>query len=75
MARVLHLLKGEDPSLALTVIAQQVAAGDDVAVALLPGASPAPGLPAGVELRRVPDQLGWDTLLERIFEADQVITW
>jgi hypothetical protein len=75
MARVLHLLKGEDPSLALTVITQQVAAGDDVAVALLPGASPAQALPTGVELQRVPDQLGWDALLERIFEADQVISW
>jgi hypothetical protein len=74
MSRVLHLLKGADASLALAVIAQQHAAGDDVAVALLPGAS-APALPSGVTLQRVPDQLSWETLLERIFEADQVITW
>lgn len=74
MARVLHLLKGDDPSLALTVIAQQQAAGDDVAVVVLPGA-PAPAWPAGPTLQHVPDQLSWDTLLERIFEADQVIAW
>jgi hypothetical protein len=74
MARVLHLLKGDDPALALVVIAQQQAAGDEVGVALLPG-TPAPALPAGVRLQRVPDELGWDALLERIFEADQVITW
>jgi hypothetical protein len=74
MARVLHLLKGSDASLALTVIAQQQAAGDDVAVVLLPGA-PAPALPSGVPTQRVPDQLAWEALLERIFEADQVITW
>jgi hypothetical protein len=74
MARVLHLLKGDDPSLALVVIAQQRAAGDDVTVALLPGAT-APALPPGVASPRVPDQLSWDALLERIFAADQVITW
>ena len=74
MPRVLHLLKGDDASLALTVIAQQQAAGDDVAVALLPGAS-APPLPPGVALHSVPDELAWEALLERIFEADQVITW
>ena len=74
MARVLHLLKGDDPSLALAVIAQQQAAGDDVTVALLPGA-PALALPPGVTPQRVPDQLSWDALLERIFGADQVITW
>ena len=43
-------------------------------MALLPGAA-APALPAGVPLPRVPDQLSWASLLERIFEADQVITW
>ncbi len=74
MARVLHLLKGDDASLALVVIAQQQAAGDEVAVALLPGAS-ATALPPAVPSQRVPDQLSWETLLERIFEADQVITW
>jgi hypothetical protein len=74
MARVLHLLKGDDPALALTVMAQQQAGGDEVAVALLPG-TPAPSLPAGVTAVRVPGELSWDALLRRIFEADQVITW
>jgi len=74
MARVLHLLKGADPTPALDVIAQQQAAGDEVAVVLLAG-TPAPALPPGVRVHRVPDELGWETLLERIFEADQVITW
>ena len=74
MPRVLHLLKGDDPTLALTVIAQQQAAGDEVTVALLPGAPP-PSLLAGVHLQLVPEQLPWDALLERIFAADQVIAW
>jgi hypothetical protein len=74
MARVLHLLKSSDPTPALDVIAQQQAAGDEITVALLSGA-PAPALPSGVRVQRVPDELGWETLLERIFEADQVITW
>jgi hypothetical protein len=75
MARVLHLLKGDDPALALTVIDQQRQAGDEIAVVLLPGAASLATLPAGVTVQRVPDQLTWDALLERIFEADQVITW
>jgi hypothetical protein len=74
MARVLHLLKGTDAALALDVIAQQQAAGDEITVALLSG-TPAPALPPGVRAQRVPDELGWEALLERIFEADQVITW
>jgi hypothetical protein len=73
MARVLHLLKGDDP-LALTLAAEQRAAGDEVSVVLLPGA-PDPALPAGVTRHRVPGELSWEQLLERIFEADQVITW
>ena len=74
MTRVLHLLKGGDAGPALEVIAQQQSAGDEVAVALLSG-TPAPALPRGVRVQRVPDELSWETLLERIFEADQVITW
>jgi hypothetical protein len=74
MARVLHLLKGDDPALALTVVAQQQAAGDDVIVALLPG-TPGLTLPSGVCTLAVPGELSWEALLERIFEADQVITW
>jgi hypothetical protein len=74
MARILHLLKGPNlDHLALTVMAQQRAAGDDVTVALLPGATT--DLPADLVGLRVPEALGWETLLERLFEADQVITW
>ena len=74
MSRVLHLLKGDDAALALAVMDQQRAAGDDVTVALLPGTRAA-AQPAGVTLRCVPAELSWEDLLERIFEADQVITW
>jgi hypothetical protein len=73
MARILHLLKSDDP-LALTLATEQLAAGDEVSVALLPGA-PALSLPAGVGRHRVPDDLSWEQLLEKIFEADQVISW
>jgi hypothetical protein len=73
MARVLHLLKGEDP-LAVSLAAEQQAAGDEVTVVLLPGA-PDLAPPPGVSRCRVPDELSWEALLERIFEADQVITW
>jgi hypothetical protein len=72
MARVLHLLKGSDTALALEVAAGQHAAGDEVTIALLPGAAVPP---PGVDAHRVPDDWTWDILLERIFEADQVVTW
>ena len=73
MARVLHLLKGDDP-LALSLAGEQQAAGDDVALVLLPGA-PNLAPPPGVTRRRVPGELAWEALLEEIFEADQVLTW
>jgi hypothetical protein len=73
MARVLHLVKGADAALALEVVAQQQAAGDALTLVLLPGATLTP--PAGVTVRRVPDDLSWEQLLEEIFQADQVITW
>ena len=73
MARVLHLLKPGDTGLALEMIDHQSAAGDLVTVALLPGATASP--PPGVPARRVPDELSWESLLEEIFEADQVIAW
>ena len=38
MARTLHVLKGGDTALARTTIERQLAAGDAVTVALLPGA-------------------------------------
>ncbi|HEX9821964.1 MAG TPA: hypothetical protein VGD07_20375 [Methylomirabilota bacterium] len=73
MARILHLLKADDP-LALSLAGRQQAAGDDVTVVLLPGA-PELVPPAGVTRCRVPDERSWEALLEQIFEADQVVTW
>jgi hypothetical protein len=74
MARVLHLLEGGAGDLARTVVDQQRGAGDEVSVAVLPG-GPDLEWPAGVAVGRVPADLSWETLLERIFEADQVIAW
>jgi hypothetical protein len=75
MATVLHLLKGEDASgLALATIEGQRAAGDTVTVALLHHA-PAPKLPDGVRVHRVPADLTYEGLLELVFAADHVITW
>jgi len=75
MAAVLHLLKGADVSLPLTVIAQEVRAGDDVTVALLPGALTPAALPAGVLVRRVGADLSCGQLLDLVFAADRVVTW
>ena len=72
--RRLHLFKGDHADVAAHVIAPQVAAGDDVTVAVLGDAVP-PGLPAGVLVRRVPDDLSYEALLELIFGADAVVTW
>jgi len=74
MARVLHLWKGGDLTLAQTVIAQQVASGDEVTVGVL--ADPAPGpLPAGVTVRQFGDDPDYGALLDLLFAADHVITW
>jgi hypothetical protein len=74
MARALHLLKGEDSDLAAATVARQLATGDTVTVIALHGAT-IPALPAGVVVRRVPEELSWEQLLEAMFEADQVIAW
>ena len=74
MTRVLHLLKGDDVELLLNVLAQQRAAGDEITLVRLPGAATITP-PVGVTVLRVPDDLSYDALLERIFTADQVITW
>jgi len=74
MPRVLHLLTGADPALAVAVIARQASAGDAVTVAVLPGAA-APALPPGVTARRVPDELSYPALLDLVFDADHVVTW
>ena len=74
MAQALHVLKGGDSALALATIERQLAAGDRVTVALLPGAPPPP-LPAGVAVHRVPDEWSYERLLDAVFEADHVATW
>jgi len=74
MAAVLHLLKGTDVKLPLAVIEQEVRAGDDVTVALLPGGI-APALPPGVAIQHVGSELSYSQLLDLIFESDRVVTW
>jgi hypothetical protein len=73
MAHVLHLVKGER-ALAAVTIARQAAAGDDVTVALLQGAA-APDVPAGVAVRRVPEDVDYPQLVDLVFAADHVVTW
>ncbi len=72
--RVLHVLKGDHAAAALAVITPQVAAGDDVTVALLANTAP-PALPAGVTVQRVPQDVSYDGLLDLVFGADHVVTW
>jgi hypothetical protein len=74
MVAVLHVLKGGDPALALATIDRQLTAGDRVTVALLHGA-PRPKVDPAVRVHRVPEDISYDKLLERIFESDQVVTW
>lgn len=74
MAAVLHLLTAGPDDLARTTMLRQVAAGDRVTLALLEGAD-AGSLPAGLDVRRVPEQLPYAQLLDLIFESDQVIAW
>jgi hypothetical protein len=74
MAKALHLLKGEQSELAAATMAGQLAAGDHVTVVALPGAAVG-DLPPGLVVRRVPEELSWEQLLEAMFEADQVIAW
>jgi hypothetical protein len=73
MTRALHLLKAPS-EIALAAIDAAVAAGDTVTVALLPGAV-GDGLPAGVTVRRVPDDTSWEDLFDLIFEAESVVAW
>ena len=75
MARVLHLLVHPDAPLATTIIRQDVAAGDEVAVALLAEGAGGPALPEAVSVHRVPADWSYDRLLEQIFAADRVVTW
>ena len=74
MGRALHLVKTEDTGLVAATVTRQLAAGDAVTVVALHGVA-LPRLPAGVVVRRVPDDLSWDAVLEAMFEADQVVAW
>ena len=74
MAAVLHLLTADLSPLAVEAIERQLAAGDRVSLAMLEGA-PRPGRLEGVTVHRVPEELGYADLLDRIFAADQVIAW
>lgn len=74
MPTALHLLTGDDVGLALATVARQLAAGDTVTVVALPGAV-VPSVPAGAALRRLPEELSYEQLLEAMFEADRVIAW
>jgi len=74
MAAALHLYKGGDASVALAAIEAQLAAGDTVTMALLHGAAK-PMVPDTVRVHRVPEELSWEHLLEKIFAADHVVTW
>jgi hypothetical protein len=74
MATVLHLFTDAPDDLALATLHQHVAAADAVTVVLLEGAGGGPSLP-GVTVQRVPADVSYARLLERIFAADQVIAW
>jgi len=73
MPRVLHLLKAPS-DIARAAIGAAAAGGDTVTVALLPGGEAA-DLPAGVTVRRVPDEASWEELFDLIFEAESVVAW
>ena len=73
MATVLHLIGANDTRRALPVIAGQVAAGDEVTIALVGPSDTA--LPPDVTVHRVPDSLSWEQLLELIFSTDQTFSW
>ena len=75
MARVLHLLANPAAPHVATAIRGDVAAGDEVAVALLAEGAVGPPLPEGVSVHRVPVDWSYDRLLEQIFAADRVVTW
>jgi len=74
MARVLHLLPRAGIALASITIRGDLEAGDEVTVAVLADGA-GDGLPDGVRLERVPSEVSYEQLLERIFAADRVITW
>jgi hypothetical protein len=74
MAKALHLVKGGDASLALATASRQLAAGDIVTVVAMHGVT-LPSVPLGITVRRVPEELSYEGLLEAMFEHDTVIAW
>lgn len=74
MPTVLHLVKPGANALAAETIRAQAAAGAEVTVVLLDGASE-PASPAGVRRVRVPEEVSYSGLLDLVFEAEQVIAW
>jgi hypothetical protein len=73
MARFLHLLKRDSPSMAATVAEKNGREpGAHVTVVLLDGTLPAP---AGVTVKRLGRDLDYGQLLDLIFESDHVVTW
>jgi hypothetical protein len=74
MASFLHLVKGDSPTLAGTVIAQNLRQpGAQVTIVLLDGA--AASLPAGAQVKRLGPDFDYNALLDLIFESDHVVTW
>jgi hypothetical protein len=76
MARHLHLVSPDAPSLTGPVIAAEAQAADTiVTIALLDGA-PAPAVPPEVSVVVVEGgDAGYAVLLEMIFASDQVTAW
>jgi hypothetical protein len=73
MARFLHLLKRDSPSLAAAVVEQnRREAGAEVTVVLLEEGIDGP---KGVTVRTLGSDLDYGRLLELIFESDHVVTW
>lgn len=74
MARFLHLVKGDSPPVASSVIERNLREpGAHVTIVLLDGADAA--LPAGAAVKRLGSDLDYNTLLDLIFESDHVVTW
>jgi hypothetical protein len=73
MARFLHLVKRDSPSMAAAVVEQTSREpGAEVTVVLLDGTLPTP---AGVTVKRLGSDLDYSQLLDLIFESDHVVTW
>ena len=74
MSQTIHLLKAVADDVAVATMRRQAEAGDRVIAVFLEGADVRP-LPDAVTVRRVPIDVDYATLLELIFESDQVIAW